>query len=85
MSAGGETSGMTTGGEPSGMTARQFQVLTELNATVATIEQVDGTLDDISALLSKDHPSSVYRKQTQAIKSLRKWEVMVKSDMKKAR
>jgi hypothetical protein len=56
--------------------------LTELNATIATIEQIDGVLDDVNVLLSKDHPESVYRKQASCIKSLRKWEIMVKSDMR---
>ncbi|GMI44656.1 hypothetical protein TrCOL_g8684 [Triparma columacea] len=67
----------------SSMTARQFQVLTELNATIATMEQIDGVLDDVNVLLSKDHPESVFRKQALCMKSLRKWETMVKRDMRK--
>ena len=38
------------------MNARQFQVLTELNATIASMEQIDDVLDDVNVLLSKDHP-----------------------------
>ncbi|GMH46911.1 hypothetical protein TrVE_jg11880 [Triparma verrucosa] len=57
---------------------RQIQVLGELNAVVSTLEAIDSALDDVNNLISKDHESSIYCKQSQALKSLKKWESMIK-------
>lgn len=60
---------------------RELQVLGELNAIVSMLDAIDIVLDDVTDLVSKEHERSVYRKQNQVLKSLKKWESMIKKNV----
>ena len=47
----------------------------------STLDAIDIVLDDVSDLVSRDHDKSVYRKQNSVLKSLKKWETMIKKDV----
>ncbi len=59
-------------------TPRELLVLTELNATVSTLSQIEGLLDDIIELVSDKSTDSIFSKQERVIRSLNRWERVVR-------
>jgi len=57
---------------------REHKILTSLTATVSTLATIEKTLDDILLMTDPNSADSVYAKQEKVVKSLKRWERMVK-------